>query len=69
VTVNIEKILPSQPFFTPSEAAEILRVSRRTVISWLKNDDHPLVGVKLGNTLWRIQREDFIKYLEVRYGK
>lgn len=68
MTASIESSLPTQPFFTPAEIADILRVHRRTVTNWIKDPDHPLVGVKMSNTLWRVPRENLIKYLELKYG-
>lgn len=38
-------------YLTPSEAAQVLRVDRRTVYTWLRT--HKIKAVQLGRT-WRI---------------
>lgn len=44
----------------PEEVAEILQVSRRTVVRWLK--EGKLKGVRVGK-LWRVRREDLEEFL------
>ncbi|MDR3588109.1 MAG: helix-turn-helix domain-containing protein [Negativicutes bacterium] len=49
---------------TPAEVAAILKVHRRTVISWLQKKQIP--GFKLGENAagqWRTDRRDLDRYL------
>ena len=49
---------------TPDEVASILRVQRKTVITWLQKKTIP--GFKLGESAaaeWRTDRQDLDKYL------
>lgn len=59
--------VPVQEYFSPAEIGEILRLHPRTIVTWLKNQKHPLVGVKISNQ-WRVPRENFVRYLELEYG-
>jgi len=49
----------------PEEVAEMLQVSRRTVVRWLK--EGILKGVRVGR-LWRVRPEDLEKFLREGYG-
>jgi len=44
----------------PEEVAELLQVSRRTVVRWLK--EGRLKGVRVGR-LWRVREEDLGAFL------
>ena len=44
----------------PEEVAEMLQVSRRTVVRWLK--EGRLKGVRAGR-LWRVRKEDLETFL------
>jgi len=44
----------------PDEVAEMLQVSRRTVVRWLK--EGRLKGVRVGR-LWRVREEDLEAFL------
>ena len=44
----------------PEEVAEMLQVSRRTVVRWLK--ERRLKGVRVGR-LWRVREEDLEAFL------
>ncbi|MBU4533589.1 MAG: helix-turn-helix domain-containing protein [Firmicutes bacterium] len=46
----------SDKLFTPEEAAEYLKVTRRTIYNWLLSGRLP--GQKLGPKLWRIRKQD-----------
>jgi len=46
----------------PEEVAELLQVSRRTVVRWLK--EGRLKGVRVGR-LWRVREEDLEMFLRV----
>jgi excisionase family DNA binding protein len=48
---------------TPSEVAERLQFSPRTVVEWLRWEE--LKGLKIGHQ-WRIREEDLAKFLEER---
>ena len=49
----------------PEEVAELLQVSRRTVVRWLK--EGCLKGVRVGR-LWRVRPEDLEKFLHGGHG-
>lgn len=49
----------------PEEVAELLQVSRRTVVRWLK--EGRLKGVRVGR-LWRVRPEDLEKFFHEGYG-
>jgi excisionase family DNA binding protein len=49
----LETNRPESPYLTPSEAAAILRVDRRTIYEWLRTGK--LSGIKFGDS-WRILR-------------
>jgi len=46
----------------PEEVAELLQVSRRTVVRWLK--EGRLKGVRVGR-LWRVREEDLEMFLRL----
>lgn len=48
---------------TPEEVAERLKVSRETVLRWLRNGE--LKGVKAGK-LWRVREEDLQEFINAR---
>jgi len=50
----------------PEEVAEMLQVSRRTVVRWLK--ERRLKGVRVGR-LWRVREEDLEAFLGTTPGK
>ncbi|HHY76723.1 MAG TPA: helix-turn-helix domain-containing protein [Firmicutes bacterium] len=47
--------------FTPEQVAEILGLSKRTVISWLQQGK--INGIKVGNR-WRVREEDLDKFID-----
>lgn len=57
-----------EKYYTPLELAAKLKVHRRTILKWVKDPDHPIQGVKLSNTLWRITASSVEDYLEKVYG-
>lgn len=46
---------------TPEQVAQVLGISRRTVISWLQQGK--LKGIKVGNR-WRVREEDLDKFID-----
>lgn len=48
---------------TVNEAAEISRVTPKTVRRWLNDSERPLRGVKLNGRSWRIAEADLLEYL------
>jgi excisionase family DNA binding protein len=50
---------------TVNEAAEISRVTPKTVRRWLNDSNHPLPGVKINGKNWRIAIGDLLDYLGV----
>jgi len=48
---------------TVNEAAEISRVTPKTVRRWLNDADRPLKGIKLNGRSWRIAEADLLEYL------
>lgn len=46
---------------TPEQVAQVLGLSRRTVISWLQQGK--LNGIKVGNR-WRVKEEDLDKFID-----
>lgn len=46
---------------SPDEVAQVLGLSRRTVIAWLQNGK--LNGIKVGNR-WRVREEDLDKFID-----
>ena len=49
-----------EPYYTPDEIAERLKITRRTIYQWLKQGR--LKGVKLGD-LWRVSESDLKAFL------
>jgi hypothetical protein len=49
--------------FAPVEVASLLKVKTRTVLAWLRDPDHPLVGIKISK-MWRISESDLRKFLK-----
>ncbi|HHY44929.1 MAG TPA: helix-turn-helix domain-containing protein [Firmicutes bacterium] len=47
--------------FTPEQVAQVLGLSKRTVISWLQQGK--LNGIKVGNR-WRVREEDLDKFID-----
>ena len=47
--------------YKPKEVAEILKVSERTIVNYLKSKELP--GTKIGG-LWRIRKQDLELFLE-----
>lgn len=55
---------PMEAYLTPVEIAHALRIKDvKTVLKWLRNPDHPLVGFKVNN-MWRVTRTAFKTFLE-----
>jgi excisionase family DNA binding protein len=52
--------LPNRWLFTPEEVAELLRVTRRTVYTWLRTERLP--GTKQGR--WVVQRADLVAFIQ-----
>jgi excisionase family DNA binding protein len=52
--------LPNRWLYTPEEVAELLRVTRRTVYSWLRTERLP--GTNYGR--WVVQRDDLLAFIE-----
>jgi len=50
---------------TVNEAAEISRVTPKTVRRWLNDSERPLKGIKLNGRSWRIAEADLLEYLGV----
>ena len=50
---------------TVNEAAEISRVTPKTVRRWLNDSERPLRGIKLNGRSWRIAEADLLEYLGV----
>jgi len=48
---------------TVNEAAEISRVTPKTVRRWLNDSERPLRGIKLNGRSWRIAEADLLEYL------
>lgn len=57
-----------EKYYTPLELAAKLKVHRRTIISWIKDPTHPLQGIKLDNTLWRVTDSSLKAFLQKEYG-
>jgi putative molybdopterin biosynthesis protein len=53
--------IEQQPFLTPQEASELLRVSVYTVRRWIKEGDLPAYRVGRG---WRISKAEMGRWLE-----
>lgn len=53
---------------TVNEAAEISRVTPKTVLRWLNDSERPLKGIKLNGRSWRIAEADLLEYLGVTQG-
>ena len=49
--------------FAPVEVAAIVAVETRTVLAWLRDPNHKLVGIKVGK-LWRIPESNLKKFLQ-----
>lgn len=55
---------PLEAYLTPVEIAHVLRIKDyKTVLKWLRDPDHPLVGFKVNN-MWRVTRDAFRVFLE-----
>lgn len=50
-----------EEYLTPEEVAEILKVSNKAILDWLRSGDIP--GTKVGR-LWRIPKADLETWLE-----
>lgn len=50
---------------TVKEAADISRVTPKTVRRWLNDRDRPLPGVKINGKNWRIAIGDLLDYLGI----
>lgn len=64
-TVNIEKessLSSLVRYLTPVEIAASLRVDVKTVLRWLRDQNHPLRGVKVNN-MWRVDPDDFAAFI------
>ena len=60
---------PSQPvLYTPAELTKILKVSLRTVRSWVRNGDLPHLRLGSGERLIRVRHEDLEKFLNHHYS-
>ena len=55
--------VPSKEYFTIEEVAKKLKVSKPTVISWLKSKKHPLPYFKFGKRQVRIKSDDFEEWI------
>lgn len=49
--------------YTPVEIAALVRVDVKTVQGWLRDESHPLVGVKFKN-MWRVKESDLRVFLQ-----
>ena len=54
---------PSIQFLTIDEVAKQLKVSKPTVLSWLKSKKHPLPYFNFGKRQIRIHSEDFEEWI------
>jgi predicted site-specific integrase-resolvase len=52
--------------FTPHEIAALLKVEYKTVLGWLRDPRHPLVGIKV-NHMWRVRESVLKNYLEGKH--
>jgi excisionase family DNA binding protein len=52
-----------EKYYAPIEVASLLGVKVRTVLGWLRDPNHELVGNKIG-TMWRVSHTDLKRYLE-----
>jgi excisionase family DNA binding protein len=68
-STGTDGVSTNERFYTPVEIAALLGVHRRTIITWLRDPDHVLEGVKLGNNTWRVPESSYKAYLEMLYGK
>jgi excisionase family DNA binding protein len=50
-----------EPLITPEDAAERLKVSKNTILDWLRSGQ--LKGVKAGR-LWRLRERDLAEFLK-----
>lgn len=50
-------------WLAPVEIAFMLKTSAKTVQGWLRDDNHPLKGTKIG-TMWRVHPDDFATFMK-----
>lgn len=53
---------PIERQYRPVEIAHLMKVGPKTVLGWLRNPEHPLVGNKIG-TQWYVPESHLRKFL------